>query len=341
MKRMAWIGAWLVAMAVLSAPAWADGPPAPARGEQLERQVRELNAQVSNLEREAAALRQGDHPPADRLAALEKQIADLRAKRAVLLKQLEGVEGRRPEGPRPDAPRPDAPRLERPRPDGPRSDAPAPEVRERLARVREQVAELNAAMQKQEAAFREAVQAGGENSEKAQAARKALAELRAKRDALIREVRGPEGRGPGEGELRRPEGPREGEVRRPDLPREGELRRPQGPAPEPEIDRLRERDPEGAEMMRRAAELERATLDLAAQVRRAQGPAREELQRRLRDQLAAVFDLKLKVRQREAERLQDELKRLNDRLNERRENKQRIVDQRLQQLLNESAQWDW
>lgn len=104
---------------------------------------------------------------------------------------------------------------------------------------------------------------------------------------------------------------------------------------------MRERDPEGFELHQRAARMERESHRMAEAVRRTEGDRREAAVRELRQHLNTLFDLKLRIRAREVERLERELKRLTERLDARRKAKEQIVDQRLRQLTGTQTEWEW
>lgn len=169
--------------------------------------------------------------------------------------------------------------------------------------------------------------------------------------------RGPEQPG-AEGEFDRVEpGPREGEFfperervpRRdgefeadqlgPQLPTRG--RRPMGERPQrgfqDEFDQLRQRDPQMAALIQQDMELERASMELAEQYRRAGPDRREEIRRELAELVAKHFEVRQQRRELEIVRLKEQLERLQASLKRRADNKETVINQRVAQLLGEDV----
>ncbi len=96
------------------------------------------------------------------------------------------------------------------------------------------------------------------------------------------------------------------------------------------------------------AEGERASREIARQLRRAGEDERERLTRELRDTLERTFDLKQQARreqvehlQQSAERLQRDLGEVNDEIAERERARHEIIERRQRELLGERDGLDW
>jgi len=115
--------------------------------------------------------------------------------------------------------------------------------------------------------------------------------------------------------------------------------RPEGPLPPPPIHHPdRAAPPEG----RRIDEMERQCGDLAERIRRTKDDKeRAALKDELKSLLPKLFDLKEELRRREVEALARELEELRSQLKRRMENRAKIIEARLRQLLGEEEGWDW
>ncbi|MFN3597994.1 MAG: hypothetical protein ACK41D_12085 [Rubricoccaceae bacterium] len=99
---------------------------------------------------------------------------------------------------------------------------------------------------------------------------------------------------------------------------------------------LSDRDRELYEQIRRDQALDRNALALAERARRTPpGVERNRLRAQLREHLAESFALKLAIHQEEIRRAQEELDSLREQLRQRESMKERIIEMRLRELLDE------
>lgn len=99
---------------------------------------------------------------------------------------------------------------------------------------------------------------------------------------------------------------------------------------------LSDRDRELYEQIRRDQALDRNALALAERARRTPpGVERNRLRAQLREHLAESFALKLAIHQEEIRRAQEELDSLREQLRQREAMKERIIEMRLRELLDE------
>ena len=95
------------------------------------------------------------------------------------------------------------------------------------------------------------------------------------------------------------------------------------------------------EHRRELAELERESRRLAREARRVEGDERRELESKLRSHLEEVFDKKMEIRQERLRRLEEEVASLRKQYDERASARQRMIDDRLRDLLGEDNSLEW
>ncbi len=98
---------------------------------------------------------------------------------------------------------------------------------------------------------------------------------------------------------------------------------------------LKEENPREYEREIRMRELENQAGDLADEIRAANGAGREELTARLSALLGQYFDLKQERMKRDIERLEKEAKHLRRVVAKRTENRDRLIERRQRQLLDD------
>ncbi len=167
-------------------------------------------------------------------------------------------------------------------------------------------------------------------------------------------VREREGRPAAEG--RRPQGPpreREGrpgmEGRRPEGPAGGRdfvppegypFRPPMGPIapgladrpPGPDLEAMRQNDPEMFRLVQEDNELDRRTHELGMQCRQAPPEQRERMQRELREVVNKQFEIRQQRRTLELKRIEGELQRLRETIERRAKNREQIIERRVGEL---------
>lgn len=207
MRRWWLTGMVIVALALVTTPVWAqegrdrDRPPERREGvEKTEAELREINARIGQLERELTALMAKEDTPRERIQQVTNQLNELRAKRDRLQAQLR--EGR------PDRPPAGAPAEKR------------PEGLERAEQLERQIRELNQVLEKRMGQLKDLAASVGEGDERVKAEQREIQTIRARRDALLAELKALEARGR-EGEVRREGERREGERREGEVRREG------------------------------------------------------------------------------------------------------------------------
>lgn len=87
--------------------------------------------------------------------------------------------------------------------------------------------------------------------------------------------------------------------------------------------------------------MEQETHRLAREVRQAEGVERRRMERELREQLDALLDRKLELREERIERLREEAEEQREQLRERRARRDEIIERRLRELLGEDDLLDW
>ena len=94
---------------------------------------------------------------------------------------------------------------------------------------------------------------------------------------------------------------------------------------------------ERSEVMRMEMESRR----LAQQARRAEGAERTRLEAELEEKLQEIFDRKQALREERIDHLRDEMNEALDAHNERSQNRNEIIERRLNQLLGKTTKYDW
>lgn len=109
-----------------------------------------------------------------------------------------------------------------------------------------------------------------------------------------------------------------------------------------ELDRLQRESPEEYEDVMQIMDYERRERDLSRQYREATDAAgKSGIEAELKGVIKELFDLKLKQRQRELQRLEQELKNIKDEIEKRRTNKDKIIQTRFDEVTgkNDSLRW--
>ena len=115
--------------------------------------------------------------------------------------------------------------------------------------------------------------------------------------------------------------------------------RTEGPPPPPPMHHPDRPAPPEA---RKIDEMERQGGELAERIRRAKDEKeRGTLKAELKSLISKLFDLKEELRRREVEALARELEELRSQLKRRLDNRDKIIEARLRQLLGEEDGWDW
>ncbi|MGQ9576393.1 MAG: hypothetical protein ACUVUC_13850 [Thermoguttaceae bacterium] len=96
-------------------------------------------------------------------------------------------------------------------------------------------------------------------------------------------------------------------------------------------------DPEMYKLLKEEADLDRRSLALAAQYRRAPAEGREEIKKELSKLVDQHFDVRQKRRQLELKRLEEGLQRLRDAIEQRNKARKQIVEKRVIELLGQEA----
>ena len=223
------------------------------------------------------------------------------------------------------------------------------------------VRELKQAIETRTKQVKDMIRAYGEDDERVEKAKREIAELRETLEALMDRARGAFRRGG------RRRGEREGRMDEQQAERALNFLREMGQVERAEelsnlrernprqfhreirevmewsrhMARLREEDPEAFELHQSAAKMEHESHKLAQACRKAQGDEREELRGKLAKRLSELFDMKMRIRQQEVQRVAEELKRMKERFESRRKGKSRIVERRLLQLTGEMEELEW
>lgn len=87
--------------------------------------------------------------------------------------------------------------------------------------------------------------------------------------------------------------------------------------------------------------MEQEAHRLAREARQAEGAERRRLERELREQLDALLDRKLTLREERIEHLMEEAEEQREQLRERRARRDEIIERRLRELLGEDDVLDW
>jgi hypothetical protein len=100
----------------------------------------------------------------------------------------------------------------------------------------------------------------------------------------------------------------------------------------PGEDHLQQTDPEMYSLNVKDHVLERKTMMLSEQYRRAPEGAKKDLEEKLKDIVGQHFDVRQQRRQLELKRMQKELKRLSEAIKRRQDNRDAIIQRRVMQL---------
>ena len=87
--------------------------------------------------------------------------------------------------------------------------------------------------------------------------------------------------------------------------------------------------------------MEMESRRLAQRARRAEGEERTRLEAELEEKLREIFDRKQQLREEHIEHLREELDEALEKHNARTQDRQEIIDRRLNQLLGKSTRYDW
>ena len=105
--------------------------------------------------------------------------------------------------------------------------------------------------------------------------------------------------------------------------------------PPHEWERLQEEDPEMYALLVEDAKLERQTLDVASRARRAAGDEREKLKLELAAVVGKHFATRQKRRALQLKRMEEEIERLREAIETRNQSRDKIVEERIQELVAE------
>ena len=108
-----------------------------------------------------------------------------------------------------------------------------------------------------------------------------------------------------------------------------------------ELNELKQRDPKGYEKMLELRRLERESMELAEQARRAPPEEREGAARKLKENLNKLFDVREENRARELVELKRRVEALEKALTDRKTGKERIVEKRRRELMGEKTDEEW
>ena len=100
-------------------------------------------------------------------------------------------------------------------------------------------------------------------------------------------------------------------------------------------------DPEMRDLVRKDSEMERQTMELAAQYRRATSEERNKLKTEVSDLVAKHFELRQERRKLQLKRMEEELKRLRDAITKRDGSTDSIVKNRIAELIGEPRELDF
>ena len=109
-----------------------------------------------------------------------------------------------------------------------------------------------------------------------------------------------------------------------------------------ELDRLKRESPEEYDDVMKIMDYESRERDLSRQYREApDANDKSRIEAELKGVIKELFDLKLKQRQRELQRLEQELKNIKDEIEKRRINKEQIIQNRFDEITgkNDSLRW--
>ena len=109
----------------------------------------------------------------------------------------------------------------------------------------------------------------------------------------------------------------------------------------PGLESMQRSDPEMYELVARDNQLERETMELCEQYRRAPKKAREVLKDQLQEVVGQHFEVRQQRRQLELTRMEKELKRLNEAIKRRQEAREDIIKRRVAKLTWEEDPLDF
>lgn len=101
------------------------------------------------------------------------------------------------------------------------------------------------------------------------------------------------------------------------------------------LEELKRLDPEMYELEKADRDLERQTMDLAQQYRRAPRPERESLKAKLKELIEKHFEVRQSRRELHLKRLQEELEKVKQAIERRNEVRKEIVERRVRELTGE------
>jgi hypothetical protein len=104
---------------------------------------------------------------------------------------------------------------------------------------------------------------------------------------------------------------------------------------------MKERDPEGFERLGKMRQMERESLDLADQARRAAPEERPALSQKLKEVLGRLFEAREESRARELSEMKRRVEEIEKSLAGRRAAKDKIVERRRRELLGEKSDDEW
>lgn len=107
-----------------------------------------------------------------------------------------------------------------------------------------------------------------------------------------------------------------------------------------ELEELRQHDPDFYQLMSETRKLERQVERLVEKIHRTGGGSQESLRSEIKDILGQLFDAREKIKQRELNDLRKKVEDMERQLQQRRANKEIMVDQRMRELLGEESMWD-
>ena len=155
---------------------------------------------------------------------------------------------------------------------------------------------------------------------------------------------------PRDGDRDRPRlGPPDGDRRGPGMPGEPGpmgtcgmgMPMPMGPEPGPDLEFMKDHDPEMYKVMKEDRDLEHRTMELVTQYRRASGDERTKIKQQLEETVNKHFDVRQQRRTLELKRLEGELQRLRETIDRREKARKEIVEKRVTRLLGTERELDF
>ena len=104
---------------------------------------------------------------------------------------------------------------------------------------------------------------------------------------------------------------------------------------------MKDHDPEMYALLKEDQDFDRASHDLAMQLRRAPTDQKESLKTKLTDAISKQFEARQKRRELELKRLTEELTRIRDQIKKRTEAKDSIIQRRLSELTGQEGDLDF